>query len=74
MNWRLPFFSYVQSESQWQVSYGFRLVELLVKAVLFLSGEAVIPELTFRALPEPKRSVGSSNLTKLGLRCAVAEE
>ena len=49
-------------------------MELLVKAVLFLSGEALIPELTFRALPEPKRSIGSSNLAKLGLRCAVAEE
>ena len=51
-----------------------RWVELLVEAVLFLSGEALIPELTFRALPEPKRSVGSSNLAKLGLRCTVAEE
>ena len=39
-----------------------------------LSGEALIPELTFRALPEPKRSVGSSNLAKLGLWWAVAEE
>ena len=45
-----------------------------MEAVLFLSGEALIPELTFCALPEPKRSVGSSNLAKLGLRCAVAEE
>ena len=45
-----------------------------MKAVLFLSGESLIPELTFRALPEPKRSIGLSNLAKLGLGCAVAEE
>ena len=45
-----------------------------MEAVLFLSREALIPELTFRALPEPKRSIGSGNLAKLGLQCAVAEE
>ena len=45
-----------------------------MEAVPFLSGEALIPELTFRALPEPKRSFGPSNRTRLGLRRGVAEE
>ena len=51
-----------------------RLVELLVEAVLFLSGEALIPELTFCALPAPKRFFESGNLVKLGLGRVVAEE
>ena len=51
-----------------------RFVELLIKAVPFLSGEALIQELTFRALPEPERSFGSSNQAKLSRRRRDAEE
>ena len=46
----------------------------MVEAVLFLSGEALNPELTFCTLPEPKRSLESSNLVMLGLGRVVAEE
>ena len=45
-----------------------------MEVVPFLNGEALIPELTFRALPEPKASFGSNNRAKLGLRRVVAVE